>query len=666
MAPSSSSIYKPLDRVTSEIRVIQIPPKDDDSLWLDTVCLDDNPNFVALSYVWGDPTITEAISLDNQPFQVTKNLAAALKHIRGNWKSERFPDRVQSLWVDAVCINQQDFDERTQQVQLMSRIYKSAATVLAWLGPEDHSLAYSTINLLAKEMLDATIGGFNEEKLSRLDWLQDHPSLCSDDSPRQSGSGFRNLAWSAVADLMRDPYWTRVWILQEVILARELVFISNGLALVTWPILYSFQKGFGVLRKNIRKLSLPRPDYLSSSVWLALTTELAGVSNIEQPCFARSIYRNRSEGPQTQNLSWVISSFASGRKATDPRDYIYGLLAVTEIPIVPNYSKTVSDVYIEYTAAWVEACRDTRIERFITSLSFLSYAGVGIYGFEEDFPSWTPNFPADGRLPISTRMETGHADRGVFGDDSSKLPFVVARTKSLFAWGIEVDTVHFVAQDPVYGLTTGKMDLLKSATTALAHGKRYKTVSGALNAFFRLLHEDQSRTVSRSTIIRDLSLLYHIARSSDKLEPQQQEVLRDLRLSTDPSEFEVQFREWFAPGADFRQFGFDRTLRDIMMEWPKGVVGESWKRIEMQLIRLITNWRLMSTTGGYLGLAPRGTAAGDRLCVLKGSNVPVLLRRTDLGSYTVVGTAFVEGLMDGEANELEQVRKGMDHWFQMQ
>ncbi|KAI8659127.1 HET domain-containing protein [Fusarium sp. Ph1] len=586
MDPSSSFIYKPLDRVTSEIRVVRIPPKDDDSLWLDTVCLDDNPTFVALSYVWGDPNITEAISLDNQPFQVTKNLAAALKHIRGNCKSEQFPNRVQSLWVDAVCINQQDFDERTRQVQLMSRVYKSAAVVLAWLGPGDHSLAYSTINLLAKEMHDDTRGGLNEEKLSRLDWLQDHPSLCSDDGPRQSGSGFRNLAWSAVATFVRDPYWTRLWIFQEVILARELVFISNGLALVTWPMFYTFQKGFDLLRKNIRKLSLPRPNHLSPSVWLALATELAGVSNIEQPCFARGIFR----------ILQVVA-----------RDYIYGLLAITEPPIVPDYNKTVSDVYIEYTAAWVETCRDTRIERFITSLSFLSHAGVGIYGFEADFPSWAPNFPADGKLPISTRMETGHADIGVFGDDSSKLPFVVARTKSLFVWGIEVDKVHFVAQDPVYGLST------------------------------------------------------------DKLEPQQQDkVLRDLRFSTDPVEFEAQFRKCFAHGANFRQLGFDRNLRDIMMEWPKGVVGESWQRMELQLIRLITNWRLISTSGGYLGFAPRGTAVGDRLCVLKGSDVPVLLRRTDLGSYTVVGTTFVEGLMDGEAAELEQVREGIDQWFQMQ
>ncbi|KAL2676487.1 hypothetical protein Neosp_010245 [[Neocosmospora] mangrovei] len=362
-----------------------------------------------------------------------------------------------------------------------------------------------------------------------------------------------------------------------------------------------------------------------------------------------------------------MSCFASDLKATDPRDYIYGLLAITEIPIVPDYNKTVSDVYIEYTAAWVDTCRDVRIEKYITPLKFLSGAGIGIYGSEADFPSWAPNFPGDGKIHTSRlRMGTGRTDKEVFGDDSSKLPFVVAKTKSLFAWGIEIDTVRSVAQGSVYS-SRNDLDLLASAITALSQGERYKTDSSALNAFFRLLHRDQSRTVSRSTVIRDLSLFYHMAKPLDRLEPQQRDqMLCTLGFSRDPVEFEARFRQCFAPGADFRQLGFDRNLRDIMMEESEGMVSESRQRIRLELLWLEDTWGLISTTSGYLGLAPLGTAVGDRICVLKGSDVPVLLRRTDLGSYTVVGTGFVEGLMDGEAAELEQAKKGMSQWFQMQ
>ncbi|RSL57986.1 hypothetical protein CEP53_006278 [Fusarium sp. AF-6] len=516
MDPASLFCYKPLDQVKSEIRVIRIPPKDNDNFRLETVCLDDSPTFVALSYVWGDPNIKELISLDNQPFPVTKNLAAALKQIRNRWTLEDSPHRVESLWVDAICINQRDPDERTQQVQLMGRIYKSAAVVLAWLGPADHSLACSAITLLAREMADNTGRGMlNEEKLSRL-------------------------------------------------------------------------------------------------------------------------------------------------KATDPKDYIYGLLAITELPITPDYNKTVSDVYIEYTTAWLETCRDMRINEHITSLTFLGNAGIGIYGSEAEFPSWVPNFPGQGKPDISTtRMGTGRSDRGVFGDDSSKLPFVVARTKSLFAWGLEIETVRSVVQGPVYR-PTGNWDLLQNALAAMSWGKRYKTGPSTLNAFFRLLHRDRSRTISKSTIIRDLCLFCHTIMPSGRVEPQQRdEVLLGLGFSIDPVEFEAQLVACFAPGVDIRQLGFDKNMRGMMMEWPNGIVGDAWQRIRISLIKLERTWRLIGTTSGYLGLAPRGTAVGDRLCVLKGSDVPVLLRRTDLDSYIVVGTTFVEGLMNGEAAEREQAGKGM-------
>ncbi|RTE83193.1 hypothetical protein BHE90_002270 [Fusarium euwallaceae] len=577
MDPSPPFCYKPLDQVKSEIRVIRIPPKDDDNFRLETVCLDDSPAFVALSYVWGDPNIKELISLDNQPFPVTKNLAAALKQIRNKWTLEDSPHRVESLWVDAICINQRKPDERTQQVQLMGRIYKSAAVVLAWLGPSDHSLAFSSITLLAREMADNT-----------------------------------------------------------------------G-------------------RKKLNEEKLSRPHYLSPNVWWALTTQLVGVDLVHQPFVAKETINNKPILPKAVQHGWVMSRYAANLRATDPKDYIYGLLAITELPIIPDYNKSLSDVYIEYTAAWLETCRDMRINENMTSLTFLSNAGIGIYGPKDDFPSWVSNFPGQEKPDISsTKMGTGRADRGVFGDDSSKLPFVIARTKSLFAWGFEVETVRSVAEGPVYR-STDSWDLLQSALTAMSRGKRYKTGLSTLNAFFRLLHRKRSRVASKSTIIRDLCLFCHTIMPSERVEPQQRDdgLLR-LGFSTDPVELEAQLADCFAPGADIRQLGFDKNLRDMVMEWPRGTVGDAWQRIRLTLIKLEKTWRLVDTTSGYLGLAPRGTIVGDRLCVLKGSDVPVLLRRTDLDSYIVVGTTFVEGLMDGEAAELEQAGKGMGKWFQMQ
>jgi hypothetical protein len=79
--------------------------------------------------MWGDSMVTEPISLDNEEFLVTTSLHAALRQMRG--KAETI-----IVWVDAICIDQSNVDERSSQVGMMGAIYSSALLVYAWLGKE--------------------------------------------------------------------------------------------------------------------------------------------------------------------------------------------------------------------------------------------------------------------------------------------------------------------------------------------------------------------------------------------------------------------------------------------------------------------------------------------------------------------------------------------------
>lgn len=92
-----------------------------------TVCLDNVPPYEAISYTWGAPEFPERIEVDNRLFPITTNLACALK-------SFRQPDTERILWADAICINQKDVQEKSQQVAMMARIYQKARRVLIWLG----------------------------------------------------------------------------------------------------------------------------------------------------------------------------------------------------------------------------------------------------------------------------------------------------------------------------------------------------------------------------------------------------------------------------------------------------------------------------------------------------------------------------------------------------
>lgn len=97
-----------------------------------SVCsVDDEPSYTALSYVWGNPDITLPIFVNDIEVQITTNLFDALTQLREN--------NVGTLWVDAVCIDQKNDEEKGHQVQMMRSIYQNADEVIAWLGKEDHN-----------------------------------------------------------------------------------------------------------------------------------------------------------------------------------------------------------------------------------------------------------------------------------------------------------------------------------------------------------------------------------------------------------------------------------------------------------------------------------------------------------------------------------------------
>lgn len=104
--------------------------------------------YEALSYIWGDPHETLPIYLDEDQLLITVNLHAALSRLRDH-SFERI------IWVDAICIDQENLKERIQQVQLMAKIYSNALRVIVWLGEEtkDTDRALEDIRLAANEEL---------------------------------------------------------------------------------------------------------------------------------------------------------------------------------------------------------------------------------------------------------------------------------------------------------------------------------------------------------------------------------------------------------------------------------------------------------------------------------------------------------------------------------
>jgi Heterokaryon incompatibility protein (HET) len=126
--------YSPLDRAaSSSFRILTLLPGEHHTPLSCTLSYEDwrNPaaSYESVSYSWGDRFHNKNIHLNSHPFTVTSNLESALRHLR-----HEKPGSLRRLWVDAICINQEDYQERSQQVRQMYHIYNQAEQVIVWLG----------------------------------------------------------------------------------------------------------------------------------------------------------------------------------------------------------------------------------------------------------------------------------------------------------------------------------------------------------------------------------------------------------------------------------------------------------------------------------------------------------------------------------------------------
>lgn len=171
------------------------------------VTLNKNPQYECLSYAWGDASKHHGITVSGHTVFVRHNLGQALLRIR-------YPDRPRVVWVDAICISQNDLEEKAQQVGLIGDIFIQASRVLAWLGEHEDLSEY------------VFRGWPPPPQRSFSDWWRNTAQL----QPDRKNIDTRTKIWTA---LLSRPYWTRTWIVQEIILARE-VLVCCGSDTMVW------------------------------------------------------------------------------------------------------------------------------------------------------------------------------------------------------------------------------------------------------------------------------------------------------------------------------------------------------------------------------------------------------------------------------------------------
>ena len=203
---------------SNEIRLLRLHPSSGLGLArplsgsLKTIRLqDDNSSvstkFEALSYFWGNEEADRTLSIDNTPLSIKPNLETALREL-SKGKVERL------LWIDAICINQNDTDERNAQVRMMSSIYRSAARVIIWIGPRwtgGKSSAAEVIRDFANRQKD---GATLQQLLTFLykpdSIIKIEKNLRMFNEP--GAIDYPGAHWPALVDFFDRPWWRRVWV----------------------------------------------------------------------------------------------------------------------------------------------------------------------------------------------------------------------------------------------------------------------------------------------------------------------------------------------------------------------------------------------------------------------------------------------------------------------
>ncbi|KAF4634263.1 hypothetical protein G7Y89_g3847 [Cudoniella acicularis] len=258
-------------------------------------------SYEALSYEWGNPNApVNDIMLNEQKFQIRENLYYAQLHLRSETEAR-------TLWVDAICINQNDILERNHQVGMMRHIYTGAAKVLVWIGCAPTEFKYYCD--LSKQECSSSYGLDIDADfdLGQLDSEEDDWEIW--DELWDGTTSIQCDPWEELAILMEQSYWTRIWIVQEYVLAAAIT-VHCGSETVDGK----------ALELALNHIVHSKPE--GHSNFPVHLTEY--IERISHRVGSKIIERRRDS---RRTLAELLDTTKSSR-CHDPHDRIYGVLGV--------------------------------------------------------------------------------------------------------------------------------------------------------------------------------------------------------------------------------------------------------------------------------------------------------------------------------------------------
>jgi hypothetical protein len=578
--------------------------------------------FKALSYVWGDSTSTSRLCIDGAELEITRNLAIALRYMRHRTETQVF-------WVDGICINQADMSERCEQVLLMAEIYRQADRVVGWLGEEenDSSVAMNMLSKLADVWSD-----YRDHNINPGRGLNSIPNA------------FELAIWTAIRRIFMRAWWTRLWIYQEVILARSIT-LSCGQDSLDWEDLAN------VYRVLASLLSPQSALYLGP-------VDTGPVLIVAEMTNWTTMVVNRAWSTQVQSNMLHLLRSCSTRQSTDPRDRFYAVLGLASDARnfgKPSYTIPAQEVFENFTQ---------KIMNQGQSLELLSYARSALITPEEgiscnlDFsvlPSWVPHWYCGTK---SFRIDPTWYKAG-----ASVQPNFQFEPGTLFVNGVLADTIKKIVAEPF---------LIKEKrhrfTAAMAPGlsSPYPTGIPRLQAFFRTILADctapgMPRLDISSVEFGNLAAAFLLLLPFNLYDDGK--VLFETVQEKGMPNYILGFLKLIGQedtSANIKEL-LDLYFGSVFTE-PEGDLHRGRHNVKAYAIAEARTQRgrnFFMTKNGYMGLTSSNIRIEDSIHVIPGCPLPMILRKHQ-ECFHVVGECFVLGFMDGEGLSIGGVRQPLE------
>ena len=591
--------YAYTDLTHDEFRLIQLNGLDASSgrftIDLENIPLNDSTiEYDAISYAWNNEIRNVPILCSGKVLTITASLHNALSTFSTL-------DQAKRIWADAICINQNDDAEKALQVPLMRQIYRNAYRVLVWLGSAGSHTdrvmdSMLNLNLLLSKAPDAML--ISTQSLQKYDL-----------------PGTEDQLWHGIGELFARPWFQRLWIVQEVSLADN-ILVFCGSKSVPWEQLsllagHIGRVGLVTLARGPKDVDVSKSDGFDATM---------------VPEFVRQY---RQQGRQYPLLQ--LCHYARSREASEPIDKVYAMLGLTDESIrktiIVDYSP---ESKREFWKAYVDLALcvlETDTSLFLVQMSSSQQRPLGL-------PSWCPNFNSTSPAimlsrgfyragsPASGPRKLEHAAYlGASPDDKTRIKLrglhvddITAVVPNLWHWDPDP-----TKQSGAEGCAAACFAWMNSCRTAAAKAR------------------DRPEKHTEDLVRTLIANMYHVPAvyAPDR---------RELEVAVSDATVYLQIlRDNERPAKFLREVELLRAQRYL------------------RALDLACRGRRFFCTGrGRLGLGSLDVRVGDRVYVFEGAQVPFVFRVAGQGDgYVLIGEAYVHGIMDGECLRQDEHDSGM-------